>query len=150
MCQRPASQAGLTRQHISPVALRLSEKLLDRRAVGSGAGAAAGLIGGRAGTVLSVGAAGLGVILHEAQRQGIETQLRATLNAAVDDMWHSLMDNPKSGALAGIYYLSEQIDSGCLATFSQALSLEKPPRGIALPELPPVPGEMVDGRSPGE
>lgn len=143
------AEAGLTKKQISPVALQTSEKLLDRLAVGSGAGAAATLIGGVAGTVLSLGAAGIGVMLHEAERAGIESQLRGTLDAAVDDMWHSLMDHPKSGVMAGIYYLSDQIEQSCSPTFTEALSLEDPPPGALLPE-PLGPAEILNGQSLAE
>jgi hypothetical protein len=144
------ADAGLNRKQISPVALRISENLLDRLAIGSGAGAAATLIGGVAGTALSLGTVGFGVMLHDAQREGSENQLRGTLNGAVDDMWHSLMDDPKNGVMAGIYYLADRIEQSCPPTFTHALSLEDPPRGIPLADPQLGPAEILEGRSLAE
>lgn len=101
---------GVSKRRISPVARRVSEQLLDRLAIGGGTSAASALVGGVAGTVISLGAAGVGVMLHEAKRGEIETQLRATLSAAMDDMWHILMEDRKTRVTAGIDYLSDQIE----------------------------------------
>ncbi|HJV93031.1 MAG TPA: hypothetical protein VJ572_06100, partial [Azonexus sp.] len=92
--------AGLSKKRISPVAQRVSEKLMDRLAISGGTSAASALVGGIAGTVISLGAAGVGVMLHEAGRADIESQLRETLNAAMDDMWHILMEDPNTGMMA--------------------------------------------------
>lgn len=140
--------AGLSKKRISPVAKRVSEKLLDRLAISGGTSAASALVGGIAGTVISLGAAGIGVMLHEAGRADIETQLRETLNAAMDDMWHILMEDPNTGMMAGIYYLADQIEKSTPQTFAQPVE----PAGLAherlLPEESPAPGETIDEMTP--
>lgn len=140
------SGAGLSKKRISPVAQRVSEKLLDRLAISGGTGAASALVGGIAGTVLSLGAAGVGVMLHETERPNIETQLRETLNAAMDDMWHILMEDPNTGMLAGIYYLAEQIEKSTPQTFTQPVEPAGQAQETLLPDESPAPSENQAGR----
>lgn len=125
---------GLSKTRISPVARRISEKMVNRLAISGGASAASTLIGGVAGSVLSIGASALGFIWHEAKRQDIEIALRETLNEAMEDMWQVLMDSPDSAVTAGVYHLFEQIEASLPQTFSQPLRLEAPPQGTPLPE----------------
>lgn len=129
--------AGLSKKRISPVAQRVSEKLLDRLAISGGTSAASALVGGIAGTVLSIGAAGVGVMLHEAERPNIEAQLRETLNAAMDDMWHILMEDPNTGMMAGIYYLAEQIEKSTPQTFTQPVESAGQAQERLLPDEAP-------------
>ena len=125
---------GLSKTRISPVARRVSEKLLNRLAISGGASAASTLIGGVAGSVLSLGASAFGFIWHEAKRQDIEIALRETLNEAMEDMWTILMDSPDSAVTAGVYHLAEHIEGSLPQTFSQPLQLDPPPQGVLLPE----------------
>lgn len=126
--------AGLSKTRISPVAMRVSEKMQDRLAISGGAGAASGLVGGIAGAVISLGAAGVGAVFHESERKVIETELRETLNAAMDDMWHLLVNDPNSSVMAGVYYLAEQIEKITPPIFLQPIRLEAPPQAIPLPD----------------
>lgn len=142
--------AGLSKKRISPVAKRVSEKVLDRLAISGGTSAASALVGGIAGTVISLGAAGVGVMLHEAGRADIETQLRETLNAAMDDMWHILMEDPNTGMMAGIYYLSEQIEKSTPQTFAQPVEPPGQAQETRLPDESPVAGETIDEMTPEE
>ncbi|HLO62449.1 MAG TPA: hypothetical protein VK165_05730 [Azonexus sp.] len=132
---------GLSKTRISPVARRISEKLLNRLAISGGASATSTLIGGVVGSVISVGAVALGVLWHEAKRQDIEIALRETLNAAQDDMWKILMDDPDSAVSAGIYHIVENIDGSLPQTVSHAMTLDAPPQAIPLPDLPVPAGE---------
>lgn len=141
--------AGLSKTRISPVARRVSEKLVDRLSVSGGTGAASVLIGGIAGTVISLGAAGVGMVLHESERKAVETQLRETLGVAMDDMWQILVENPGAGVTAGIDYLFEQIEKSRPQTFAQPVSLERPPQEIALPDEPQLRGESIDEAAQG-
>lgn len=125
---------GLSKTRISPVAMQVSEKMVNRLAISGGTSAASGLVGGIAGAVISLGAAGFGAIFHESERKGIEAQLRETLSAAMDDMWHILMIDPNTGVTAGIYYVSGQIEKISPAVFLQPIMLEEPPQEIPLPD----------------
>ncbi|MFZ2266757.1 MAG: hypothetical protein WAV95_04185 [Azonexus sp.] len=142
------ADAGLSKTRISPVARRVSEELLNRLAITGGTSAVTTLIGGVAGTVISIGAAGVGVMLHEAKRGGIEAQLRETLNASMEDMWQILMEDSRTGVTAGIYYLSDRIGKSLPQTFTQPVRFEDMPQEIPLPELPPVQGEIGEAALP--
>lgn len=137
--------AGLSTTRISPVALRVSEQLLERLAISGGASAISALVGGVAGSVISLGAASVGIMLHESRRATTEALLRESLAAGVDDIWHSLMDDPFSGVMAGINYLSDQIDKCCPRTFAHPLELPGLPEEAPLAEVPePEPEAATD------
>lgn len=136
--------AGLSKTRISPVARQVSQEMLNRLAIGGGTSAATTLIGGVAGTVISIGAAGLGIMLHEAKRGAIESRLRNILDASLDDMWQLLMSDPETGVTAGIHHLNEQIGKSFPQTFSQPVVGEQLLQEIPLPDLPSAPDAMIE------
>lgn len=127
--------------HVSPVARRASEKLMTRLAISSGTSAASALAGGIAGAVISLGAAGIGIVLHESERGYQEAQLRESLNAALDEMWQALMDDPQRGVMAEIYHIADQIEKCCPQTFAQPVELGELPDETHLPELQALPDD---------
>ena len=130
-------RVGLSKTRISPVARNVSDQLLNKLAISSGTSAASTLVGGITGSVISLGATVLGVIWHEAGREEIETELRATLNASIADMWQSLMDDPASGVAAGIHHIADQIENRLPPTFTTPVRLDSPPEETLLPEQSP-------------
>ena len=142
--------AGLAKTRISPMARQVSEKLLNQLAISGSTSAASTLLGGVAGTVISLGAAGFGLMLHEARRGDIEKQLRETLNAAMDDMWQILVEDTNTGVMAGIYYLADEIDQSFPKTFTQPAALEQLPQEIPLPELSPNREAIIDEALPDD
>jgi hypothetical protein len=92
---------------LSPLALRVGDRLIADAAISGGAGAAAIVVGGVAGTIISVGATGYGVISYENERPHLVTQLQNDLNAVVAEMWIGFME---TNVLDGVYYISEQIE----------------------------------------
>ncbi len=100
-------------KHLTPVAQRVSEKLVGQLAISSGSSAVSTLVGGVAGTAISIGAVGLGVLLHEMGREAQEQEVRDSLNLAVDDAWSQLVEDRESGVLAGVEYLSSRIARLC-------------------------------------
>lgn len=102
--------AGSSVAGVSPVAERVSEKLMAKLAISGSASAAAAAVGGMAGIVISFGAAGFGAIAHEIDRPEMEAQLRKELNTALDDMWHSLMEDPDIGVMGGVNHIAERIE----------------------------------------
>ncbi|MBL8420435.1 MAG: hypothetical protein JNK92_07335 [Dechloromonas sp.] len=118
---------------ISPVAKRASENIVARLGPAVGASAAAAAVGGVAGIAISLGAAGFGAIAYEKERPEIEAQLRESLDAALVDMWQSLMDDPARGVMAGVHHISGEIDRGLTKTFAQPVELKPLPREIPLP-----------------
>ena len=133
--------AGLSKKRISPVARRVSEKLVDRVAVSGGTSAISALLGGVAGSVFSLGAAGVGMIIHESGREELENQVRTTLNASMDDMWQILVEDHKTAVTAGVYDLYAHIEQICPPVFAQAIPMARPPEEVPLPDLPPVSSE---------
>lgn len=134
--------AGLSTTRISPVALRVSEKLLERLAISGGASAVSALVGGIAGSVITLGAASVGIILHENARGPTEALLRENLAAGVEDIWHSLMEDPVSSVTGGIDYLSDQIEKCCPRTFGQPVDLPGMLEEVPLADDPvPQPAE---------
>jgi len=108
--------AGPSDAQLSPVAERAAESLMDQLAIRSGASAAAAALGGVAGIVVSLGAAGFGAIAHAQEKPALEAQLRETLDVALEEMWRQLVEDPASGVLAGIYHIAEQIERGLAST----------------------------------
>jgi hypothetical protein len=123
---------GPSDARISPVAKKASERLLAKLAVSGGASAAATALGGVGGVIISLGALGFGAIGHENERPEMEAQLRESLNAALDDMWLSLMESPTTGVMAGVYHIAEQVEERFFQTLAQPLMFEPIPR-----EIPP-------------
>ncbi len=121
---------------ISPAAKRVSEKLVAKLAISGGASAAAAAVGGVAGMVISLGAAGFGVIAHENERSEMEAQLREDLNAAEDDMWFSLMEDPGTGVMAGVNHIAEQIEGRVAQVLAQPVSVEPVSREALIPAEP--------------
>lgn len=142
--RRAAGGVGPSDARISPVAKRASEKLVARLATSGGASAAAAAVGGVAGVVISLGAAGFGAITHAKERPEMEAQLRESLNAALDDLWHSLMEDPVTSVMAGVHHLSEQLEGSLAQTLAQPVDLEPAPREVPLPSEPPVQEEEGD------
>ena len=137
--------AGLSKTTISPVARRVSEQLLERLAISGGSSAISALVGGIAGSVISLGAASVGVMLYESTREATASILRESLAAGMDEIWHVLMEDPASSVMAGINHLSDQIEKCCPRTFAQPVNQAMPPEELPLPEEPASQPEMIDG-----
>ncbi len=116
--QRAARGAGTAPADaiLSPVALRVGEKLIADTAIGGGAGAAAMIFGGVPGMMISLGATGYGAITHEHHRPQMVMKLQNDLNTVVAEMWLGFMETSVS---EGVYYISEQIER-CLTPKSHA------------------------------
>ncbi|WP_313953506.1 hypothetical protein [Accumulibacter sp.] len=108
--------AGPANDRISAVAERAAEQLMDRLALGGGASAAAAAAGGVAGLLISLGATTIGAIAYENDRPALQVQLRENLNAALDERWQTLVENPSTGVLAGAYHIARQVEGSVLGT----------------------------------
>jgi hypothetical protein len=142
--------AGPSNARISPVAKRASEKLMERLAVSGGASAAAAALGGVAGAVISLGAAGIGAMTHEKERPEVEAQLRESLSAALDDMWRSLMEDPATGVMAAVDHIAGQVEGSLIRTVVRPVVLEPGPQELPLPGEPPRQGEDEEGQGEDE
>jgi len=97
---------------------------LEKLPVRAGGGAAATLVGEALGLFISVGVAAWTAAAHEQEKPEIESQLKDALDAALEDMWRSLMEDPDLGVLYPVNHMSRQIETGLFAT--QQPDLEVP------------------------
>ncbi|CAK14683.1 hypothetical protein [Pseudomonas entomophila] len=117
--QLAAKPPGQTEAGLSSVATRASEKLGATLAPRGAASAIAAAVGKAAGALISVAAAGYGLITHDREQPQMVEQLRVILNVALNEEWQELMENRQSGAMAGVYYLSGQVEDSLLESRSQ-------------------------------
>jgi hypothetical protein len=125
-----AGATGPSETRISPVAQKVSEKLAARLITSGGASAAAAVVGGIPGMIISLGAAGFGAVKHEKDRPNLEAVLRENLTPVQDDMWRDLMEDPAAGVMAAVYSLSKQIEASLAKTIPQPVEFEPVPQGI--------------------
>ncbi|MGA9165181.1 MAG: hypothetical protein WBZ31_12060 [Thiobacillus sp.] len=142
--------AGPSDARISPVAKQASEKLVARLVTSGGTSAAAAVVGGIPGAMISLGAAGLGAIEHESERPKLEALLRENLAPVLDDMWLDLVANPATGVMAGVDHLSRQIEGSLDKTVTQPVEFEPVPRGIPLPGEQLIQDKKYDDEAPAD
>lgn len=123
--QLRAVEANSPDTGISAVATQTSEKLEAQFASRSAAGAAAAVAGRVVGAVISIGVAGVRAIAHQSERPEMEAQTRKSLGAAFDQAWLNLISDPDTGVMAGVYYLSGQIERSLVQPVVKPI--EKPP-----------------------
>jgi hypothetical protein len=102
---------------ISLVAQRTSERLVDEMTTSGAVSAVAAMVGRVAGTALSLGATIFTLISRDADRPESEAQLRQSLAVALDQETRALLSSPDRGVLAGVWYLSGQIEEGLRRPF---------------------------------
>lgn len=112
-------------ERISPVARRTSEKLAGRIAASGGASAAAAAVGGVAGLVISLGAVGIGAIAHTNDQPEMEAQVRESLDAAADEMWLVLTEDPVVGVMSGVNHIAGQVEASVATSISQPIAEEQ-------------------------
>lgn len=99
---------------MAAVAKQTSERLVGEMTVGGAASAIASAVGKVAGAAISLGSLGFSAMSRDRARPEMEVQLRKSVNAAFDEQWLKLMRDPDSGVLAGVRYLSIQIEGNLL------------------------------------
>lgn len=135
---------GSSDDSLSSVARQAAEKLAARLSTVGGASAAAAAVGGIPGILISLGATGLSVIAHEKERPEMERQVRESLDAALDRLWQILWEDPATGVMAGVHYLSEEIEASLPKTLAEPVAVEE------LPEERPFPdGQAFQGERRG-
>lgn len=112
--QLAAKAPGQTEAGLSSVATQASEKLGATLAPRGAASAIAAAVGKAAGAMISVAVTGYGLITHDREQPQMVEQLRVILNVALNQEWQELMENRQSGAMAGVYYLSGQVEDSLL------------------------------------
>ena len=94
---------------------------LEQLPVRAGGGAAATLVGEALGLFISVGIAAWTAAAHEQEKPEIESQLKGALDAALEDMWRSLMEDRELGVLYPVNHMSRQIETGLFAAHAPDL-----------------------------
>jgi len=106
----PEDSAGsFDRLHV--VARRAVTRLVDRIALRGGATAASTFLGGVWGVMISAGAAVWSAVEHDSDRPVLEAQLRDNLDAALDLMWHDLVEDQAGGVFAPVWHMSGTIET---------------------------------------
>ncbi|MFF7107321.1 hypothetical protein [Pseudomonas sichuanensis] len=113
--QQASKAPGQTDARLSSVATQASEKLGASLAPRGAASAIAAAVGKAAGAMISVVVTGYGMLSHDREQPQMIEQLRVILNVALNEEWQELMENRQSGAMAGVYYLSGQVEDSLLA-----------------------------------
>ena len=62
----------------------------------------------------------------------MEAQLRESLSTALDDMWNNLMEDPATGVMAGVYYISGQVEGSLPQAATQPVESEPLPQETPL------------------
>ncbi|PVZ43874.1 hypothetical protein [Pseudomonas sp. CC120222-01a] len=117
--KQAAKGPGRTDAGLSSVATDASEKIGATLAPRGIASAVASAVGKVAGAMISIVSTGYGIMAHNRDQPQMIEQLRVILNVALNQEWQELMENRQSGALAGVYYLSGQVEDSLLATMPQ-------------------------------
>ncbi|WP_429416037.1 hypothetical protein [Pseudomonas plecoglossicida] len=124
--RQAAKGPGQTDAGLSSVATSASEKLGATLAPRGIASAVASAVGKVAGAMISIAATGYGIISHDREQPQMVEQLRVILNVALNQEWRELMENRQSGAMAGVYYLSGQVEDSLLASAPRPEEPETP------------------------
>jgi len=70
------------------------------------------IVGEALGVFISAGFAAWSAISHDRDKPEIESRLRTALNAGMDSMWRTLMDDPQRGVLYPINRMNAQLEAG--------------------------------------
>lgn len=131
--QQASKAPGQTDARLSSVATQASEKLGASLAPRGAASAIAAAVGKAAGAMISVVVTGYGMLSHDREQPQMIEQLRVILNVALNEEWQELMENRQSGAMAGVYYLSGQVEDSLLANRVPVQEQQQAPLLIRLP-----------------
>jgi hypothetical protein len=133
---------------ILSVAIQTNKRLeaeLASRGVASVASAATGKV---AGMMISMGLAGFHAVEHENARLEREAQLRKNLGTAFDEAWLKLVKSPTYGVMAGVDYLSGQIEGSLAKAVTLPVIIGPAPREVPLPGTQPLQDEKSDEQVP--
>ena len=70
------------------------------------------VVGEALGLFISAGITAWSAISHDQQRPEIESRLREALDAGLDDIWQTLMEDPEQGVLFPVNHMRQQIETG--------------------------------------
>ena len=91
-------------------------RLVAELPVRAGGGSAALVVGEALGLFISAGVSVWSAISHNQARPEIESQLRVALDAGLEDIWQTLMDDPQQGVMFPVNHMNQQIELGLFPT----------------------------------
>jgi hypothetical protein len=94
--------------------------------------------------------AGFRAVEHENERLELEAQLRKNLGTAFDEAWLKLVKSPTTGVMAGVYYLTGQIEESLAKSVSLPVIIGPVPREVPLPDQQPLQNEKSDNQVPAD
>jgi hypothetical protein len=98
--------------------------------------------------MISMGMAGFRAAAHESARLEMEAQLRKNLGTAFDEAWLKLVKSPTFGVMAGVYYLSGQIEESLAKSVTLPVIIGPVPREVPLPGTQPLQDGGSDEQTP--
>ena len=104
------------------VARRAINKLLGTLTVRGGAAAASTIVGGFWGMLISTGSAVWSLVEHDNDKPVMEAQLRENLGAALEVMWHDLVEDQDGGVTAMVHHMSARIENAVFHPLQAPLS----------------------------
>ena len=111
---------------VSGVARRAGERLESQLATRGAASTVSAVVGKAASLIISIGASTYGVVAHQFEKPEMEARLSAALNKAFEEDWNELLNDRDGGVLAGVYYLSAEIEGDRLKVLSRPLEIQLP------------------------
>lgn len=137
---------GSTDTAMAPVARRASQRIEAEMAPRGAASAVAAAAGKLAGALISVGVAGVRAIIQANDRPDSEALIRSSLGNTFDKAWLKLVQNPKTGVMAGTLYMAGQIE-GSLAGSADVPSVSSGPGAVEW-SAPESTNQQIDPQPP--
>jgi hypothetical protein len=100
------------KQRLQVVAEDSVARLVAQLPVRAGGGTVAVVVGEALGLFISAGITAWSAISHDQERPEIESRLQEALDAGLDDMWQTLMEDPEQGVLFPVNHMRQQIETG--------------------------------------
>jgi hypothetical protein len=85
--------------------------------VRAGGSTAAVIIGETAGLFISAGIAAWSAISHDRDKPKIESQLRESLEAGLEQMWQVLMEDPELGVMYPVNRMSQDLENALFVAY---------------------------------
>jgi len=122
-----AAGSGDRPGQLNAVAKIAADKLAGTIAVQGGAAAAAAILGGPAGALISFGSLGWGVYEHEQNKPELEAQLRRSLDSALKEIWRHLAEDPRTGVTAPIRQISARVEQSVSVPYPEPIQDRQTP-----------------------
>ena len=100
------------KERLQVVAEDTVAQLVAQLPLRAGGGTVAMVVGEALGLFVSAGITAWSAISHDQEQPQIESRLREALDAGLDDMWQTVMEDPELGVLFPVNHMRQQIETG--------------------------------------